>query len=105
MDEEEYFARENTEKLRKLHKDLVKHMSQSEKDALKAQHHSRCPHCGMEMKKLPAVQGVVLMRCFECGGTFLDSTNAKKLLGHSSKKEHAIVEAILSWFEHEDKLP
>jgi Zn-finger nucleic acid-binding protein len=105
MDEEEYFARENTEKLRKLHKDLVKNLTQAQKDELKAQHANRCPSCGMEMHKMAAVRGVVLQRCFECGGVFLDAANAKKLSHHSTKKEHAVVEAVLTWFRHEDKLP
>ena len=105
MTEEEYFARENTEKLRKLHKDAVKHLTQAQRDQLKSQHANRCAECGMEMHKLTALHGVTLWRCFECGGTFLDAANAKKLKGLSKKKDHANIEAILGLFQHEEPKP
>jgi hypothetical protein len=102
MDEEEYFARENAEKLRKLHKEQMKGVTSAERDRLKQLHANRCPSCGMEMSKLPPIQGVTLLRCFECGGTFIDPEVAKKLQGHSTRQEHKIVNAILSWFTHEE---
>ncbi len=102
MTEEEYFARENTETLRKLHRDAVKHLTQMQKDQLRSQHANRCAECGMEMHKLHPFHGVTLLRCFECGGTFIDAANAKKLQVQSKKKDHANVEAILNLFTHDE---
>ena len=96
MTEEEYFAREDTERLRKLHLDQVKHLSKAQKEALKAQHANRCPHCGMEMSKLSGQHGIDMLRCFTCGGTFIDAENAKKALEHGRK--HKVVESMLSLF-------
>jgi hypothetical protein len=94
--EEEYFAREDIEKVRKLHLDAVKHLSLAQKEELKAKHANRCPNCGMEMHKLSGRHGVSLLRCFDCGGTFIDAENAKKALGHG--KKHEVVESMLSLF-------
>ena len=44
--EEEYFAREDAERIRKLHAEEQSHLKQSEKDALKKLHGGRCSNCG-----------------------------------------------------------
>src|SRR5438270_9162814 len=93
--EEEYFAKENLEKLRKLHHDKVKQLDEAAKAELKSKFSNRCPNCGMEMQKLPAYQGVVLMRCFNCGGAFVPPEASGTLKKKSQAKEHAVVEAIL----------
>ena len=103
--EDEYFAKESVEKLRKLHKELVKQMGKKELDAAKAQFSNRCPNCGLEMQKLPSYKGVTLLRCFNCGGAFVPAEAAEQIAKHSQAKEHAVVDAILNWLkpEHEKK--
>ena len=47
--EDEYFARENAERIRKLHKEEQSRLQQSEKDALRKLHAGRCSNCGALM--------------------------------------------------------
>ena len=55
--EEEYFARENAERMRKLAADQKKSLAEADREALKKQHFMRCPKCGMELKEID-VRGV-----------------------------------------------
>jgi hypothetical protein len=76
--EEEYFARENAERLRKLAADEQKSIAKAEREKLKQAHHMRCPKCGMELKEID-VRGVQVDRCFSCNGTWLDAGELEKL--------------------------
>ena len=78
--EEEYFARENAERMRKLAAEQKKSLAQAERDKLKQLHQMRCPKCGMELKELD-VRGVQVDRCFSCNGTWLDAGELEKLGG------------------------
>jgi uncharacterized protein len=78
--EEEYFARENAERLRKLAADQKKSLAQAEREKLKQEHFMRCPKCGMELKEIP-IRGVQVDRCFSCNGTWLDAGELEKLGG------------------------
>jgi len=99
--EEEYFARETVEKLRKLHHDLVKKIGEEGLEQAKEKFANRCPNCGLEMTKLPSYQGVTLLRCFHCGGAFVPPEAAEVLHKRSQAKEHAIVDAIINWIRPE----
>ena len=76
--EEEYFARENAERLRKLAADQKKSLAQTDREKLKQQHYMRCPKCGMELKEI-AVRGIQVDRCFSCNGTWLEAGELEKL--------------------------
>ncbi len=78
--EEEYFARENAERLRKLAAEQKAALAKAEREALKKQHWMRCPKCGMEMQEIH-FRGVDIDRCFACGGTYLDAGELEKLAG------------------------
>ena len=78
--EEEYFARENAERMRKLAAEQKKSLAQAERDKLKQLHQMRCPKCGMELKEID-VRGVQVDRCFSCNGTWLDAGELEKLGG------------------------
>jgi len=78
--EEEYFARENAERLRKLAADQKKSLAQAERDKLKQQHYMHCPKCGMGLQEIP-IRGVQVDRCFSCNGTWLDAGELEKLGG------------------------
>jgi hypothetical protein len=101
QNEDEYFAKESVEKLRKLHHEQMKKLGQQGQDAAKAQFANRCPNCGVEMQKLPPYQGVTLLRCFSCGGAFVPPEAAKELQRQSQAKEHAVVDAIINWINPE----
>ncbi len=91
--EEEYFARENAERLRKLTAEQKKSLAETERDQLRKLHHMRCPKCGMELKEI-SVRGVDVDRCFSCNGTWLDAGELEKL----ARGEGAVMAAILRVF-------
>lgn len=69
--EEEFFAREDAEKKRKLALEVNREIAAAEKERLRALHHMRCPKCGLELQEV-AFRGVDADLCFSCGGAFLD---------------------------------
>ena len=95
--EEEYFAREEIEKKRKLALQQAEEMAAAEKNRLKELHYLHCPKCGMKLQTLR--QGSVeIESCFNCHGIWLDSGELEQLV----KKEdeaHPIMEAVLNWFK------
>jgi hypothetical protein len=72
--EEEYFARENAERLRKLAAEQKKALADTEREKLRQLHQMHCPKCGMELKEI-GVRGVQVDRCFSCNGTWLDAAS------------------------------
>jgi uncharacterized protein len=93
--EEEFFARENAERLRKLAADQKKSLADAERQKLRQLHHMRCPKCGMELKEI-GVRGVQVDRCFSCNGTWLDAGELEKLA--AGQKEGSVVASILRVF-------
>ena len=93
--EDEYFARENAERLRKIAAEQKKSLAQGERDKLKQLHQMRCPKCGMELKEIP-VRGVQVDRCFACNGTWLDAGELEKLAGGQGSE--SVVASILRVF-------
>jgi uncharacterized protein len=69
--EDEFFAREDAEKKRKLALAVSRQTAAAEKERLRALHHMRCPKCGLELQEV-AFRGVDADLCFSCGGLFLD---------------------------------
>jgi hypothetical protein len=98
--EDEYFARENAERLRKLHYEEQKRLKQSEKEALRQLHAGRCPSCGALMVPEEA-GGIRLLHCPACGGAFLDSGTWDFLHGHG--EQHHVIDAVLNWFKSANK--
>lgn len=95
--EDEYFAREDIEKKRKLALEQSRTMAEAEKERLKQLHFMHCPKCGMQLQTVK--QGNVEMdSCFNCGGVFFDKGELEALI---EKREHAapVIEAILNWFK------
>jgi hypothetical protein len=92
--EEEYFARENAERLRKLAAEERSMLADSEKEALKKAHWMKCPKCGLDLRPL-VYRGIEVDRCFSCQGTWLHGGEFEKLAGHDGA-----VQAILNLFAH-----
>lgn len=93
--EEEYFAREEAEKKRKLAIEQQKKLAAAEKEKLKKAHFMHCPKCGMKMEEM-AFRGVTIDRCFNCGGTYLDAGELEKLAGPEGG---AVTRSILNIFK------
>jgi hypothetical protein len=93
--EEEYFAREDAEKKRRIALQVKKETEEAEKKRLRDLHFMRCPKCGMQMQEVH-MRGVDVDVCFACNGIFLD----KGELEHIEKPESkGVMSAILNWFK------
>ncbi len=78
--EEEYFAREDAEKKRKLALAHIKQQAAEQQAAASTLHRNHCPACGQKLHEL-ALNGVSVARCFACNGIFLTEANLRRLAG------------------------
>jgi Zn-finger nucleic acid-binding protein len=84
--EDEYFARLEFERRKKLFEEEHAKMKAAEKKKLKETHWMHCPKCGMEMVELE-FEGVKIDKCSECLGIYLDDGELDTLI---SKKEGVV---------------
>lgn len=100
--EDEYFAQEDVERLRKLAFQQKQALAAQEREALRKLHHMKCPNCGLDLHNVE--HGPVhLATCFNCHGVFLQEGQLAKLLaeGRHRAGEHSIIEAVLNLFKKE----
>ncbi|MFC1610167.1 zf-TFIIB domain-containing protein [Myxococcota bacterium] len=94
--EEEFFAREEAEKKRRLALDKAKEVAGKEREELQKLHYMRCPKCGMELNEI-AYRGVLVDKCFHCYGIWLDDGEMEKLAG-----EDGYWSKVLGFFSRKD---
>ncbi len=94
--EEEYFAREEAIKLRKLALKTRQQMADDEKQNLKDLHYMHCPKCGMKMHPININQ-VEIDKCFSCGGLYFDDGELEKVSG----RELVFFEGLKSVFRED----
>ncbi len=70
--EEEYFARMEFERKKKIEEEKHKDLAENEKTRLKEQHFMRCPKCGMELIEID-YKHIKIDKCSECDGVWLDA--------------------------------
>lgn len=70
--EEEYFARLEFLKKKKIEEEKHLKLAQKEKDGLKQLHFMRCPKCGMELIEID-YKSMKVDKCSECEGIWLDA--------------------------------
>ncbi len=70
--EEEYFARMEFERKKKIEEEKHKKLGEEEKRRLKEVHYMRCPKCGMELIEID-YKGIKIDECSECEGIWLDA--------------------------------
>jgi uncharacterized protein len=99
--EDEYFAREDAEKKRRIALDVKKAMAAEQQKALRELHHMHCPKCGMKMQEI-RYRSLDVEACFSCGGVFLDKGEID-VIAHPQQK--GIMAAILNWFKEEAEHP
>ena len=99
--EDEYFARDNAEKMRRLTLETKKAMAADEQRRLRDLHYMHCPKCGMPMKEV-RYRNIDVDTCFSCGGIFLDRGEID-VIAHPPQK--GIMAAILNWFKEETQHP
>ncbi|MHB8878472.1 MAG: TFIIB-type zinc ribbon-containing protein, partial [Myxococcaceae bacterium] len=77
--EDEYFAREEIEKKRKLAQKQSEELKQKQKEELKKLHYLKCPKCGMDLHTLK--KGTVeIDTCFNCQGIWLDAGELEQVM-------------------------
>jgi len=69
--EEEYFARQEAERRRKLAEERQATLAAEERERARALHFMKCPKCGMQLEEI-AFGDVRLDKCFSCEGIWLD---------------------------------
>lgn len=81
--EQEYFARVEAEKKKKLAEEKRRLLTEQQREEFKRLHWMHCPKCGMELHPVP-YKGVTLDKCFECSGVYLDDGELEKIAGQES---------------------
>lgn len=84
--EEEYFAKQEAELLKKRREEAQRVSIQTERQS----HYMKCPKCGADLAT-EDYQGVQIDRCPECTGMWLDAGEAEALI----KKEGGGIASIL----------
>ncbi len=79
--EDEYFAREDAEKLYRLHRERQKGDDQKKRDEEKAAHWMKCPKCGYDLEAI-RWRSQTIEKCFRCGVTVLDQGELEALAGN-----------------------
>ena len=88
--EEEYFARQAIERMKKEAAERQAKMAEEEKKKLKELHSMHCPKCGHPLAELD-YKGIKIDRCMHCQGIWLDAgeleqiTQREGLLGGFTK--------------------
>jgi len=70
--EEEFFARMEFEKKKKIEEEKHKRLAEEEKERLKLLHYMQCPKCGMDLIEID-YKGIRIDECSECEGIWLDA--------------------------------
>ncbi len=98
--EEEFFAREEIEKMRKLAIQQSQSMAAQQREDLKKLHYMKCPKCGMDLQTLKH-GNVDIDTCFNCHGIFLDAGELEQLQKQMShEKSGRWMGAVLNLFKH-----
>ncbi len=77
--EEEYFARKEFERKKKLEEALQKKLAEDERRKLKELHYMKCPKCGMALIEID-YKNIRVDKCSDCAGIWLDSGELEAIL-------------------------
>jgi uncharacterized protein len=81
QNENEFFLREEAEKLHRLQQERLKQQDKSTAAQEKAAHWMKCPKCGDDLQTVKW-RGVDIERCFRCGVLVLDAGELEVLAGN-----------------------
>jgi len=90
-EEDEYFFREDQEKVRKLREELDKKRQAQSTEQRKETHWMKCPKCGADLEEIN-YQNVMIDKCPECNGIWLDQGELELL----AKAEARVTKGLLS---------
>lgn len=92
--EDEYFAREDAEKVKRLKEKLRQEILEEQTQDVKDICYMKCPKCRGDLNTI-AFRGVNIDKCTVCNGVWLDNGELEKLAGHEEK---SIIREILNMF-------
>jgi uncharacterized protein len=95
--EQEYFLRQEAERLKKLREEHQKKLAADEAQRLKELHFMHCPKCGMKMDTT-TMQKVEVDICPSCGGIYLDAGELDKVLEENTRGPFAAAAHSLRGF-------
>jgi hypothetical protein len=78
--EEEYFARMEFERKKKVEEGKYQKLREEEKKMLRDLHFMKCPKCGMELIEID-YRGIKVDKCSECQGVWLDAGELETAAG------------------------
>lgn len=81
--EEEFFAREEAEKIHRLHQDKLKTHDSAKAAEDKKLHWMKCPKCGYDLEPIKW-RALDVDKCFRCGVIVLDDGELETLAGTES---------------------
>lgn len=93
--EEEFIAKEEAEKVKRLQDKLKEEEEEKERAQIKATCYMKCPTCGGQLEAL-MFKGVEIDRCLSCGGVWLDEGELEKLAGADDSN---VIGDILGFFK------
>ena len=93
LGEEEYFARQEAERRRKLAEERQAKLMAEERERERALHFMKCPKCGMQLEEI-AFGDVRVDKCFSCEGLWLDKGELEVI----RQKEGGFMGRMLSVF-------
>lgn len=80
--EEEYFQKEELERLKKLRARLDREKEKQREALERSLHWMHCPKCGNKMEEVP-FRNIIVDRCSRCGYIGFDAGEVELLLGSS----------------------
>jgi len=91
--EEEYFARMEFERRKKIEEEKQMKLAEEEKKKLRGLHYMKCPKCGMGLIEID-YKGIRIDKCSECEGVWLDAGEIEVI----SKFEKTGLDKLLTVF-------
>ena len=93
QEEEEYIARKEFERKKKVEEEKQKNLAKTEKNRLRDVHFMHCPKCGMQLVEID-YKGVKIDECSECSGVWLDAGELETI----AKMEKSVLDKFFSVF-------
>lgn len=93
QNEEEYFARQEAERKRKLAAERESQIAAEERERQRALHHMRCPKCGSQLEEI-TYGSIHIDKCFSCEGVWLDKGEIDEI----GKKDAGFMGKLLGGF-------
>ena len=92
--EDEYFAKEEAEKSKRLEVKVKHETEVEERERVKTFCYMKCPKCGGNLNEV-VFRGIRIDRCSTCGGVWLDNGELEKLAGTEDK---SVISDVLGFF-------